>query len=82
MCKELWKLLHDIYTSVLTEWNYESISYNLTRREMPRITHHMSDVSDVTCLIRNVQIYTRNVQGVSFVLIDVRRCSIVNVVVY
>jgi hypothetical protein len=23
MCKDLWKLLHDINTSVLTEWKYE-----------------------------------------------------------
>jgi hypothetical protein len=55
MCKDLWKLLHDNYTSVLSEWNYESISYKLylTRREMPRITHHVSEVSVVTCLIRN-----------------------------
>jgi hypothetical protein len=39
-CKDLWKLLHDIYTSVLTEWNYENNSYKpyLTTREMPRIT--------------------------------------------
>jgi hypothetical protein len=60
MCKDLWKLLHDISTSVLTEWNYESISYRpyLTRREMPRITHHGSEVSVVTCLIRNGHIYT------------------------
>jgi hypothetical protein len=60
MCKDLWKLLHDIYTSVLTEWNNESISYKpyLTKREMPRITHHVSEVSVVTCLIRNGHIYT------------------------
>jgi hypothetical protein len=63
MCKNLWKLLHDIYTLVLTEWNYESISYNpyLTRREMPRITHHVSDVSVVTCLKRNGQIFASDV---------------------
>jgi hypothetical protein len=62
MCKDLWKLLHDIYTSVLTEWNYESISYKpcLTTREMPRITHFVYDVSVVTCLIRNGHIYTSN----------------------
>jgi hypothetical protein len=43
MCKDLWKLLHDINTSVLTEWNYERISYKLyvTTREIPRITHHV-----------------------------------------
>jgi hypothetical protein len=43
MCKDLWKLLLDIYTSVLTEWNYESISYKpyVTAHEMPRITHHV-----------------------------------------
>jgi hypothetical protein len=60
MCKDLWKLLHDIYISVLTERTYESIIYKpyLTRREMPRITHHVSDVSVVTCLIRNGQIFT------------------------
>jgi hypothetical protein len=61
MCKELWKLLHDIYTSELPERTYESISYKpyLTRREMPHITHHVSDVSVVTCLICNGQIFTR-----------------------
>jgi hypothetical protein len=50
MCKDLWKLLHDNYHSVLTEWDYESIRYKpyLTRREMPRITQHVSDVSVVT----------------------------------
>jgi hypothetical protein len=60
MCKDLWKLLHDIYTSVLTECNYESISYMpyLTIREMPCITHHVQDVSVVTCLIPNGHIYT------------------------
>jgi hypothetical protein len=59
VCKDLWKLLHDIYTSVLTEWNYDSISYKpyLTRREMLRITHHVSEVSVVTCLILNGHIY-------------------------
>jgi hypothetical protein len=43
MCKDLWKLLHDINTSVLTEWNYERISYKpyVTTREIPRITHHV-----------------------------------------
>jgi hypothetical protein len=43
MCKDLWKLLHDINTSVLTEWNYERISYKpyVTTREIPRITHHL-----------------------------------------
>jgi hypothetical protein len=63
MCKDLWKLLHDIYTSVLTEWNYESISYKpyLTRREMRRITHHVSDVSVVTCITCNGHVYTSNV---------------------
>jgi hypothetical protein len=50
MCKDLLKLLHDIYTSVLTEWNYESISYK------PYLTTR--DASVVTCLIRNGQIYT------------------------
>jgi hypothetical protein len=29
MCKDLWKLLHDINTSVLNEWNHERISYKL-----------------------------------------------------
>jgi hypothetical protein len=55
MCKDLWKLLHDIYTSVQTEWNYESVSHKpyLTRREMPSITHHVSEVSVDTCLKRN-----------------------------
>jgi hypothetical protein len=76
MCKDLWELLHDIYTSVLTwkllhdintsvltEWNYESISYKpyLTRSEMPRITQHVSDVSVVTCLKRNGQIFACDV---------------------
>jgi hypothetical protein len=51
MCKDLWKLFHDINTSVLTdidtsvlnEWNYERISYKpyVTTREIPRITHHV-----------------------------------------
>jgi hypothetical protein len=43
MCKDLWKLLHDINTSVLTEWKYERISYKpyVTTREIPRITHHV-----------------------------------------
>jgi hypothetical protein len=43
MCKDLWKLLHDINTSMLTEWNYERISYKpyVTTREIPRITHHV-----------------------------------------
>jgi hypothetical protein len=50
LCKDLWKLFHDINTSVLsdintsvlTEWNYERISYKpyVTTREIPRITHH------------------------------------------
>jgi hypothetical protein len=63
MCKDLSKPLHDIRTSVLTEWDYESIGYKsyLTRREMPRITHHVSDVSVVTCLICNGQIVTSDV---------------------
>jgi hypothetical protein len=41
ICKDLWKLLHDINTSVLTEWNYERISYKpyVTKREIPRINH-------------------------------------------
>jgi hypothetical protein len=75
MCKDLWKLVHDIYTSVLTEWNYESISYKpyLTRREIPRITHHVSGVSVVL-------IDDRRVSGVSVVLIDDRRASGVSVV--
>jgi hypothetical protein len=62
MRKDLWELLHDIYTSVLTEWTYESITYKLylTRREMPRITHHVSDVSVVTCLMCNGHVYTSN----------------------
>jgi hypothetical protein len=77
MCKGLWKLLHNICTSVLTEWNNESISYKpyLTRRETPRITHHVSEVSVVTFLIRNDHIYTIDLLGVSCVLIDVRRVS-------
>jgi hypothetical protein len=60
MCKDLWKLLRDIYTSVLTEWKYESISYKpyITRREMPSITHHVSDISVVACLKRIGQIFT------------------------
>jgi hypothetical protein len=39
MCKDLLKLLHDIYTSVLTEWNYEIIGHKpyLTGRDIPRI---------------------------------------------
>jgi hypothetical protein len=43
MSKDFWKLLHDIHTSVLTEWNYERISYNpyVAKREMPRIIHHV-----------------------------------------
>jgi hypothetical protein len=63
MCKDLWKLLHDIHTSVLTEWNNESISHKpyLTRRKTPRITHHVSEVSVVTCLIRNDHVYTSDV---------------------
>jgi hypothetical protein len=27
MCRDLQNLLHDIYPSVLTEWNYESLGY-------------------------------------------------------
>jgi hypothetical protein len=77
MCKDLWKLLQDIFTSILTEWNFESISYKpfLTRREMPRIVIHVSDVSVVTCLKRNGQIFASDVLGVSFVLIDDRGVS-------
>jgi hypothetical protein len=43
MCKDLWKLLHDIYILVITEWNYESISYKpyITTSEITRITHHV-----------------------------------------
>jgi RNase H-like domain found in reverse transcriptase len=51
ICKDLWKILHDIKTSVstdintsvLTEWNYERNSYKpyVTTREIPRITHHV-----------------------------------------
>jgi hypothetical protein len=43
MCKDLWKLLHDINTSVLTKWNDERISYkpHVITREIPRITHHV-----------------------------------------
>jgi hypothetical protein len=37
MCKDLSKLMHDIKTSVLTEWNYDCTSYKpyVTTREIP-----------------------------------------------
>ena len=52
--------MHDINTSVLTEWNYERISYKpyVTTREILRITHHVQNVSVVTCLTCNGHICT------------------------
>jgi hypothetical protein len=75
MCKDLQKLLHDVYTSMVAEWNYEIIGYKpkVNTPEMPRIRHHFKYVSIVTCMMGNGHVFTNGVSGVSCVLIDVRR---------